>query len=167
MVRPFSSFVFFSVVLSKSMCISTFELCSIPSNFFLYCLSIQFFLYVFWLICFSPKSFGFSCIRLLACFYVISSQLLVEFSFVVLECHACMYCFTLCRYFFNLSSFTRTFWFLSLSCIVIITCDAFSFFSLRVPATFLCFFHFSLFRSFFLHFQSNCPSWFLIFPSCF
>ena len=38
-----------------------------------------------WLLYFSPKSFGFSCIRLLVCFLVISSQLLIKLSFNVLE----------------------------------------------------------------------------------
>ena len=40
----------------------------------------------FWLPYFSPKSFGFFCICLLVYFRVISSQLLIEFSLVVLEC---------------------------------------------------------------------------------
>ena len=40
----------------------------------------------FWLPYFSPKTFGFSYIRLWVCFRVISPQILVEFSFVVLEC---------------------------------------------------------------------------------
>ena len=50
-----------------------------------YCLSIRPFRNVFRLPYFSPKSFDFLCIRLLVCFRVISSQLLVEFSFVALE----------------------------------------------------------------------------------
>ena len=38
-----------------------------------------------WLPYFSSKLFGFSCIRLLVCFRIISSDL-IEFHFVVLEC---------------------------------------------------------------------------------
>ena len=44
------------------------------------------FVIFFWLPHFSPKSLGFFCIRLLVCFSVISSQLLIEFSFIVYEC---------------------------------------------------------------------------------
>ena len=44
------------------------------------------FLLCLWMPYFSPKSFGFSCIRLLVCFRVNFSQLLIEFSFFVLEC---------------------------------------------------------------------------------
>ena len=50
------------------------------------CLSIRLFVVFSWLPYFSPNSFVFYCIRLLVCFRVISSHLLVEFSFVVLEC---------------------------------------------------------------------------------
>ena len=39
-----------------------------------------------WLPYFTPELFSFSCIRLLVCFRVIFPNLLVEFSFIVLEC---------------------------------------------------------------------------------
>ena len=74
--------IFFSVVLSESMCISSFGLSSSPLVLLLYCLSIQPFHFgggggggVPY---FSPKS--------LVCFRVISSQFLIEFSCVVLKC---------------------------------------------------------------------------------
>ena len=40
----------------------------------------------------------------------------------------CLYCFTLCRYVFNLPSFASTFCFISSSCTVIFSCVASSFF---------------------------------------
>ena len=49
-------------------------------------LILLFYCLCFWLPYFSPESFGLFCIWLLICFRVISSQLLIEFSFVVLEC---------------------------------------------------------------------------------
>ena len=41
---------------------------------------------LFWLPYFRPKSFGFLDVQLLVCFCIMPSQLLIEFSFVVLEC---------------------------------------------------------------------------------
>ena len=80
---------FFCVVLSKSMCISAFgPSFSSSTSFvilFIHCF-VVFFCYVFWLPYFVQNCFGFSCIQLLVWFCVISSHLLVEFSFVVLEC---------------------------------------------------------------------------------
>ena len=116
----------------------------------------------FWLSYFRPKSFGFICIQLLVCFRVIS-QLLVEFFFVVLECPVFffLYCFTLCRYLFNLPSFASTFWLISSSSIVIFSCVAFSFLFLHIPSSYLCFIILACFRRFFyLRFQSNFPSGF-------
>ena len=80
---------------------------------------------LFWLPYFSPKSLDFFCIRLLVCFRVISSYLLIEFSFVVLECSVLSVLFYPFRYLFNLPSFANIFWFNSSSCIVIFSCVAF------------------------------------------
>ena len=120
---------------------------------------------LFWLPYFSPKSFDFFSIRLLVCFCVMPSQLLIEFSFVVSECPVLSVLFSLCRYLFNLPSFAKTFWFISSSCIAI-SRVAFSFLFPRIPASFFCFIILSCFRWFFyLRFQSNFPSWF--WPFCF
>ena len=80
-----------------------------------------------WLPYFTQKLFSFSCIWLLAFFRVISPNLSVEFSFVVLECSFFLCCFTLCGYLLNLYSFTSTFWYISSSCIVIFSCVALTF----------------------------------------
>ena len=82
----FSSWIFFSVVLSKSMCISALGLSSSPSSSLVILFIHSALSLCFWLPYFRPKSFGFFVIRLLVCFCVIPSQLLIEFSFVVLEC---------------------------------------------------------------------------------
>ena len=152
------------------MCISTFWLSSRSPNSFVILLihSGFFFVILSWLPYFSPKSFGFSCIRLLVCFHVISPHLLVEFSFVVLECPVLSVFFTLSLYLFNLLSFSCTFWIISSSCIVMFLCVAIPFLSFHVPASFLCFIILACFRRFFnLHFQSNFPSWFLFFLRAF
>ena len=62
---------------------------------------------------FSPKSFVFSCIRLLVCFHVIFSQFLVEFSFVVLKYPVLSVV---------LHSVDISFWFIVSSYIVIFVC---------------------------------------------
>ena len=83
----FSSLVFFLVSFWGNRCV--FPLWGLLQVFLVllyYCLSIQPFRHVFWLPYLSPKSFGFFGIRLLVCFHVTHSQLLMEFSFVVLEC---------------------------------------------------------------------------------
>ena len=67
-----------------------------------YCLSIHPFPNIFWLPYFSPKSFGFFCIHLLVCFRFISSQLLIELFFVILECPVLSVFFFLCRYLLHL-----------------------------------------------------------------
>ena len=81
----FSSLIFFSVVLSKSMCISVLGPSSGPSSSLVILFIHSAFRYVFWLPYFRPKSFGFFCTRLLVCGRVISSKFLIEFSFVDLE----------------------------------------------------------------------------------
>ena len=102
---------------------------------------------------FSSKTFGFFGIQLLACFCVIPSQLLIEFSFVILKVLLCLYCFSLCQYLFNLPSFASTFWFISSSCIVIFSRVVLSFLFLHIPA-----FSFILsFSSVFLGFFSGFP----------
>ena len=116
----------------------------------------------FWLPYFSPKSLGFFLIWLLLCFRVIS-LLSIKFSFVVLDCPVYQYCFTLCRYLFNLPSFARTFQFISSSCIVIFSCVAFSLLFLHVPASFLRFIIFACFRRFLSAFPVEFPILVLIF----
>ena len=49
----------------------------------------------------------------------------------------CLYCFTLCRYLFNLPSLASTFWFISSSSTVIFPPVTCSFFSLISPSLFL------------------------------
>ena len=83
-----------------------------------YCLSIRLFPY-FWSPNFCAQSFGFSCIRFLVYFYVISYLLVELFFFVVLECPVLSGFVTLWRYLFNIPSFACTFWFISSSPIVI------------------------------------------------
>ena len=71
------------------MCISVFGHSSSHFNSFAMLLTHSAFFVMFsWLLYFTPKLFGFSCIRLSVCFRVISPNLLVEFPFVVLECPA-------------------------------------------------------------------------------
>ena len=94
--------------------------------------------FFFWLPYFSLKTFGFSSIRLLVCFCVISSHLLVEFSFVVFEYHVLSALFYPCRYVFNLPSFANISWPISTTRIVIFLVLPFPF-CLHVPASFLCF----------------------------
>ena len=121
-----------------------------------------------WLPYFCPKSFDFFCIRLLAYFHVISSLLLVELSFVVLEYPVFSVLFyplsiTLLSSFFHqyfLVYFPKLYF--SFSCVT------FSFLSLHVPTSFLCFIILAYFRRFFL---SACPVEFpiqvLIISSCY
>ena len=80
----FPVWYFFSVVLSK-ICISAFGSSSSPFSSLVILLIIHPFLFVFWLPYFSRKLFGFCSIQLFVCFSVISFQLLIDFSFIVLE----------------------------------------------------------------------------------
>ena len=76
--------ILFSVFLSTSMYIFILGLFSTPSSSL-----VIFFIHspcFFGCHIFSPKSFGLFYIRLLVCFGVTPSQILIEFSFVVLEC---------------------------------------------------------------------------------
>ena len=98
MARRFPVWYLFSVVLSKSMCISTFDPSSSPSN----SLVILFIHSAFPLCSFGCHIFFqncsvfclFVCFFASGCFRVISSHLLVEFSFVFfLHVLFCLYCF--------------------------------------------------------------------------
>ena len=147
--------IFFRIIFSKSICISAFRPSLSPSNSLVIVYSFSLFVGFFWLPYFSPELFSFFCIWLFALFPIISSQLLIEFSFIVLECPVLPVLFTLCRYLFNLLSFTSTFWFISLSCIVIfsfflLSCIAFSFLFRHIPVSFHCFIILACFRRFFI-----------------
>ena len=102
---------------------------------------------------FRPKLFGFFGIWLLICFCIMPSHLLIEFSFVVLKCPA-LYCFTLCRYLFNLPSFARTFWFISSSRTVIFSRIVFCILFPHIPGSF-CFTVLVCFRRFFIWVSSR------------
>ena len=107
----------------------------------------------FWLPYFSPKSLGFFFIPLLVCFRVISSQLLIEFSFIVLECPVLSVLFY--HLSISLPSFARTFCFISSSCIVNFSCFLFSFLFLITPSYFLCFIILACFCRFVIYFSSH------------
>ena len=66
-----------------------------------------------------------------------------------------LYCFTLCRYLFNLPSFASSFWFIFSSFIVSFSCVVFSFLFLIIPASFFCFIIFACFRRFFIWVSSR------------
>ena len=121
-----------------------------------------------WLPYFSLKLFGFSCIRLLIFFSVISSHLLVEFSFVVLECPV-LFVLSYPLSISLKSSFFRHYfhvYFLKLYCYFFLCC-LILFFSI-CSSVFPLFYHFGRFSDiFYLSFQSNFPSWFWFFSSCF
>ena len=79
--------IIFSVFLSSSMCISVLGPSSSPSSSLIISfIHSAFSLCVFRLPYFRPKMFDFFGVLLLVCFYVMSSQLLTEFSFIILEC---------------------------------------------------------------------------------
>ena len=102
-----------------------------------------------WFLCFTAKLFSFSCIRFLVYFRVISSNLFVEFSFVVLECPVLSILFSpFVEIFLIFLFFPRTFWFISSCCIVIFSCATFSFLSQHLPAFFFCFIIFTSFCRF-------------------
>ena len=80
MAWRFSVWYFFLVSFRVSRCVFPFwGLLQVPLVLLEYCLSIQHFRYVFWLPYLCPKSFGFFCIRLLVCFRVTPSQLLMNY----------------------------------------------------------------------------------------
>ena len=158
----FQFHIFFLLsVLSKSMCIYAFGPSASPSS----SLVILFIYSAFFVIFFGCHIF-FKIIRFLLHPVVgmFSYHLLPIVDRIFFHCFrmSCffLYCFILCRYLFNLPSFARTFWFLSSSCIVIFSSDAFSFLFLHIPASFLCFIILACFLIFFyLRFQSKFSSW--------
>ena len=128
-------------------CFRTFFFCHIAYQF-------RFFVIFSWWSYFSPKLFRFSCIRLLVWFRVMFPYLLVEFSFVVLECPILsvvlpfvdIFLIFLLRQYF-LVYFLKLYYYFSLCCL---------FLSLHVPASFLCLIILAFFRRFFLSaFESN------------
>ena len=100
-------------------------------------LSIRLLCYVLLVAIFCPKLLGFSFIRPLVGFRVISPHCLVEFSFhyVGMSCFVCIVLPLHCQYLFNIPFFTSNFWFTGSTCIVIFSCVVFSFF----PSMFQCF----------------------------
>ena len=76
------SFILWSAGTAKSTILQIRVLLVLSS----YYLSIQLFVMIFWLLYFRPKTFSFFGVRLKVRFCVMPSQLMVEFSFVVLEC---------------------------------------------------------------------------------
>ena len=155
----FPVWYFFSVILSKSTYISAFG----PSSSLIILLirSVFSLCFFFFLLYFSPKSFGFSYIYLLYVF-VSSPTCWENFFSLFWNVLFCLYCFTLCRYLFNLLSFSNTLWFISSSCFVIFSCVAFSFLCLHVPVSSLCFIIFACIRRFFICFSCRISHWFFL-----
>ena len=121
-----------------------------------YRLFIQLFRYAFSVAIFSSKIVRFLWCLVFVSFCVIPSQLLIESSFVILECPIMFVLF----YPFNLPSFARTFWFISLNCSVIFSRVVFCILFPQIPGS-SCFTILVCFRRFFyLGFLSNFPSWF-------
>ena len=135
-------FPLLSFVLCKSLPISAFE----PSSSLSYSLVMLFIHLAFSLYFFlgGVAILQYKIVRFLlhpaaiVCFRVISSQLLIEFSFVVFERPALSVLFYSCRYLFNFPSFASTFWFISSCCSVIFSCAACSFLLLHISASFFC-----------------------------
>ena len=127
-----------------------------------YCLFMRLFCYVSGCHILVKKVFGFSCIRLLLCFRVISSHLLVEFFSLFWNVLFCLYCFTLCRYLFNISSFVTTFWFISASCTVIFLVLPYPFFYM-IRRFSLCFIVLACFRWLFICVPVEFPNLVLFF----
>ena len=138
--------ILFSVIVSKSTWISILRpSSSLSSSLVILFIHSAFSLFL-WFSYFSPKSLGFFCIRLLVCFCVTPSQLLIDFFSLFWKALFCLYCFTLCRYLFNLLSLASTFWFISSSCTVIFSpCCLF----LLPPPTFISAPLFLIIRTFF------------------
>ena len=114
---------------------------------------------LFWLPYFSPESLGFFCIRLLECFIVIF-QLLIEFSFIVLECPILSVLFYPLSISLQSSFFCQYFlvYFLKLNCKFFLCCLFFP--VLIYSSDFLLFFSFSCFRMFFFYLSRNSHSGF-------
>ncbi len=87
MACRFLIWYFFSIALCNSRCTSDSVFSLSLLNYFSSYLSIRPFCYVLSLFPhFTPKLFCFLCIRLLVCTRSFPTNLLVEFSFVILEC---------------------------------------------------------------------------------
>ena len=123
---------------------------------------LGFFVKFSWLPYFTPKLFSFSCVRLFVCFRAISPSLLGKtFSFFWNVLFS-LYCFTLCRYRFNLPSFAITFcYFLKLCCNFFLCC--FFIFELTCSKVFPLF---AYFRSFLICFSSRSSHAGMEFCSC-
>ena len=140
--------MFLSVTLIKSVCISALV-------FLWYCLSIQPFRYVFFVAIFLCKIVGFLFHLVVGMFYCNLHPVADRIFFHCFGMSCFVYCFTFCRYLFNLPSFTSTFWFISSSCIVSFSRVVFSFLFLIVPASFFCLIIFACFRRFFIWVSSR------------
>ena len=119
-----------------------------------YRLSIQPFRYAFSVAIFSSKIIVFSGVWLLVCFCVLPSQLLIHFSFVVLECPVLSVLFYPLSVFL-LSSFFRQkllVYFHKLYCYFFSCC---LFHSLLTYSRIFLFYHFGLFRGFFIWVSSR------------
>ena len=162
----FPVWYFFSVILSKLMCISVFGPSSTSSNPFV----ILFIHSVFSLCFLGCHILVQNCSVSIASSYwyvFVSSPTWQNFLSLFWNVLFCLYCFTLCQYLFNLPSFASTFWFISSSCIVIFFVLLLSF----CLYMFQCLSFILSFWSVFLDFLSTFPVEFLIlvlmFSSCF
>ena len=143
----FSNLIFFRVVLSKSMRISTFRPSSMMSHLLSpCCLSIQLFCYALLVAIFYPKIVQLLLHPVVGMF---SCHLPQHVGRIFLRCFG-MFCFVsiVCRYLFNLPSFASSFWFIFSSCFVILTWIAFPFLSQHVPVFFFCLIIFACFHGF-------------------
>ena len=142
----FSTFIFFSVVLSKLMCISVFGPSSSPSNSFVILLIHSAFLLCSLDCHILVQNYSVSLAS--GCRYIFVSSLptywlnFLSLFWNVLFC-LLFYPESIC---FNLPSFASTFWFISSSCTVILPYVAFSFWSLQC----LCIIIFGCFCRYFL-----------------
>ena len=118
--------IFFSVFLNSSMCISVLGPFSCPSSSLVILFIHSAFRYAFSVDIFSSKVVRFLWRLVVGMF--LSHALPVDRIFFRCFGMSCfVYCFTLCRYLFNLPSFARTFWFISSSCTVIFLVLSFAF----------------------------------------
>ena len=147
----FSNLVFFSVVLSE---FSPLVLLRVFLTLFPCCLSTLVFGYVPLVTISSSKIVLLPWHLVVGMFRVISPYMLVNYFFLVLECHVFLYCFTLSRKLFNFPSLVRTFWFISSSCLSFFLVLFFSALPQHVPAFFQCFIIFAFCRSFLIGISS-------------
>ena len=112
-------YILFSVVLSKSTCISILGPSWSPSSSI-----VMFFIHSAFSLCFfgshilaQNRSVSFASSRLHV-FVSFPPNCWLNFLSLFWKVLFCLYCFTLCRYRFNLFSLASTFWFISSSCTV-------------------------------------------------